>query len=233
MSASHQDHTMAGTAGRERLRWRQLLDPIDRMSEVLFGLIMALTFTGSLSVAESGRAEVRAMLIGALGCNLAWGIIDGTFYLMGRLAERGRTLLAWRSVRRAATPEEGHRLIVDALPPVAASALSSPDVERIRLNLLKAPSTPDHPTLNRGDWLGALAVFCWVFFITLPVAAPFLFMQDVLRAMRVSNGIAVGLMFVTGLAYGRYTGFRRPWAMGLTMVLLGMTLVALTIALGG
>jgi hypothetical protein len=33
---------------------------------------MVLTFTGSLSVADAGRADVRAMLIGALGCNLAW-----------------------------------------------------------------------------------------------------------------------------------------------------------------
>jgi hypothetical protein len=39
-----------------------VLEPIDRTSEVLFGLIMVLTFTGSLSVAQARR---RAMLIGA------------------------------------------------------------------------------------------------------------------------------------------------------------------------
>ena len=57
---------------------QQALDPIDRVSEVLFGLIMVLTFTGSLSVAEAGHSEVRTMLVGALGCNLAWGIIDAS-----------------------------------------------------------------------------------------------------------------------------------------------------------
>ena len=62
---------------------KRVLDPIDRISEVLFGLIMVLTFTGSLSVAESGRDDVRTMLIGALGCNLAWGIIDAMLYLDG------------------------------------------------------------------------------------------------------------------------------------------------------
>ena len=71
---------------------RRVLDPIDRISEVLFGLIMVLTFTGSLSVAEAGRDDVRTMLIGALGCNLAWGIIDAMLYLMGCLAEKGRDL---------------------------------------------------------------------------------------------------------------------------------------------
>ena len=60
---------------------KRLLDPIDRVSEVLFGLIMVLTFTGSLSVAESGREDVRTMLIGALGCNIAWGVIDAMLYL--------------------------------------------------------------------------------------------------------------------------------------------------------
>ena len=34
---------------------KRVLDPIDRVSEVLFGLIMVLTFTGSLSIAEAGR----------------------------------------------------------------------------------------------------------------------------------------------------------------------------------
>ena len=56
---------------------KRLLEPIDRVSEVLFGLIMVLTFTGSLSIAEAGHSEIRTMLIGALGCNLAWGVIDG------------------------------------------------------------------------------------------------------------------------------------------------------------
>ena len=90
---------------------KRLLDPVDRVSEVLFALIMVLGFTGSLSVAEAGRDDIRTMLIGALGCNLAWGIIDGILYLMARLAERGRALMIFRAVRAAADPKEAHRLI--------------------------------------------------------------------------------------------------------------------------
>src|SRR5262245_61196242 len=101
----------------------RVLDPIDRISEVLFGLIMVLTFTGSLSVAEAGRAEVREMLVGALGCNLAWGIIDALLYLMGGLAEKARGLVAWHGVRDAPEPGIGQRRIADALSPVVASLL--------------------------------------------------------------------------------------------------------------
>ena len=95
---------------------KRVLDPMDRVSEVLFGLIMVLTFTGSLSVAQAGRTEIRTMLLGALGCNLAWGIIDGVFYLMGCLAEKGRLILTLRAVRNAADPQAAQRIIADALP---------------------------------------------------------------------------------------------------------------------
>src|SRR6476619_1930623 len=97
---------------------RRVLDPIDRVSEVLFGLIMVLTFTGSLSVAEAGREDVRTMLVGALGCNLAWGVIYAVFYLMVCLAEKGRSLLTYRAVREATDPERAQRLLAGALPPV-------------------------------------------------------------------------------------------------------------------
>src|SRR5882672_837292 len=83
---------------------KRVLEPYDRVSEVLFGLIMVLTFTGSLSIAEAGRENIHTMLIGALGCNLAWGIIDGVFYLMGCLAEKGRGLLALHAVRKTIDP---------------------------------------------------------------------------------------------------------------------------------
>src|SRR3954449_2523303 len=89
----------------------RVLEPIERISEVLFGLIMVLTFTGSLSAAESGRAEVRTMLFGALGCNLAWGLIDAIMYLMGCLAERYGGLRTIWAIRRAKTVEEADRAI--------------------------------------------------------------------------------------------------------------------------
>jgi hypothetical protein len=50
---------------------KRVLEPIERVSEVLFGLIMVLTFTGSISVAEAGREDIRTMLEGELGCNIA------------------------------------------------------------------------------------------------------------------------------------------------------------------
>src|SRR5438045_3203071 len=121
--------------GSFELSMKLVLEPIDRVSEILFGLIMVLTFTGSLSVAEAGRDDVRTMLIGALGCNLAWGIIDGILYLMGCLAERGRGLIAFRSARTSNDPREAHSLIANALPPAIASIIQPAELETIRQRL--------------------------------------------------------------------------------------------------
>jgi len=210
----------------------RVLEPGERIAEVLFGLIMVLSFTGSLSVAEAGREDVRTMLIGALGCNIAWGIIDGILYLMDCLSEQGRDIRALQGARNAAAPAEAHRIIAEALPPLVAATLGPAEYETVRQKLLLLPAPPSRPWLSKADWLGGLAVFLWVFVTTFPVAIPFIFMRDVGLAMRVSNGIAVALLVVAGYAFGRITNYH-PWLTGLAMVVLGGALVAATIALGG
>jgi hypothetical protein len=211
---------------------KRVLEPGDRVAEVLFGLIMVLTFTGSLSVADAGRDDVRTMLIGALGCNIAWGIIDGILYLMACLDDKGRAIRALRAVRKAAAPEQAHRVIADALPPVVAAALGPAEYESVRRKLVQLPEPPSRPRLEKAEWLGGLAVFLWVFVTTFPVSIPFIFMHSVERAMRFSNGIAVALLFLTGYAFGRIVGYH-PWLSGAAMVVLGTALVGATIALGG
>jgi VIT1/CCC1 family predicted Fe2+/Mn2+ transporter len=211
---------------------KRVLEPNERISEVLFGLIMVLTFTGSLSVAEAGRAEVRTMLIGALGCNLAWGIIDGVLYLMGCLAEKGRDLMTYRAVRKITDPQQAQRLIASALPSVLASVVQPAELEAIHQRLQKLPEPADRARLSGSDWWGALGVFLFVFLSTFPVAVPFIFIQNAMTAMRVSNAVAIVMLFITGAAYGRCVG-RSLWAFGISMVALGCALVALTMALGG
>jgi hypothetical protein len=210
---------------------KHALDPIDRLSEVLFGLIMVLTFTGSLSVYAAGREDVRTMLVGALGCNLAWGLIDAVFYLMGCLAERSRWLSTFRAVREATDPERAQRLIGDALP-LVGSVLEPAELEAMRLRLKQLPEPPRRARLGKDDWRGALGVFLLVFLSTFPVVIPFIVMSDAVRALRVSNAIAVVLLFLAGYTFGRLTG-RRPVWVGGAMVVLASILVGITIALGG
>ena len=209
----------------------RVVDPIDRISEILFGLIMVLTFTGSLSVAEAGREDVRIMLIGALGCNLAWGIIDGVLYLMGGLGEKARTALALRAARRSPSADEAQRLVAEMLPAPVAALVGPTELAAIEQRLRQAPE-PAIPRLDRGDWLGALGVCLLVFLSTFPVAIPFLVINSPMAALRVSNAVVIVMLTAAGAMFARLTG-RNAWLWGLAMVLLGAGLAGLAMALGG
>jgi len=218
-------------APAQRSTWRALA-PIDRISEALFGLIMVLTFTGSLSAAEAGHAEVRTMLIGSLGCNFAWGLIDAIFYLMARLSERAQGIGTLLAVRAASDAETARRAIAEGVTPMLASLMPPAALDGVRERIVKLPDPAEHPRLEGADWLAALGCFLWVFVCTFPVILPFVFMHDAMRALRVSNAIAIVLLFVTGYGFGRQSRMH-PWVTGLAMVVVGAVLVAITIALGG
>jgi hypothetical protein len=211
---------------------KRVLDPVERSSEILFGLIMVLTFTSSMRAATSGRAEVRAMIIGALGCNLAWGLIDAIMYLMAALSEKGHRFAMLQALHAAGTASARRELIRGALGPVIAETLQPPHYEAIQESLLKLPYSHLRPRLQRKDWLGAAGVFLLVFLSTLPVVVPFLLIADVHNALRVSNGIAIVMLALTGYSYGYYAR-QSAWLWSLSMVVLGCVMVAITIRLGG
>ena len=135
--------------GRYSKASKRVLEPNERIAEVLFGLIMVLTCTGSLSVAQASRAEVGTMLIGALGCNLAWGIIDGLLYLMGCLSEQARGIRTLRALRKATAPAEAHLVLADALPPMVTATLGPAEYEPIRQKLAQMPEPPSRCRLGK------------------------------------------------------------------------------------
>ena len=208
-----------------------VLDPIDRVSEVIFGLLMALTFTGSLSVASAGREDVRTMMIAALGCNLAWGLADAVMYLVRTVTERTRkrTLLAQL---RAADAAAGQRLVADALPPRIADTVEPAALEAMRRRLVEGPSEPARSLLGARDFKGALGVFLLVVLATFPVVIPFLVFRETALALRVSNALSLAMLFIAGWALARYAG-GSPWRGGAAMAATGAVLIAAIIALGG
>jgi hypothetical protein len=211
---------------------RRFLEPLDRICEVLFGLIMVLTVTCSFSVVEANRRDVRNMLLAALGCNVAWGVIDAVFYLLQRFGEQGRGIGALRALRKATDNVEARDIISEWLPPFLTSALSPAEFEEIWQRLVGVSDSPKRPELSKDDWLSALGTFLLVFLSTFPVITPFLFFKDAKLALRSSNGLAIALLFMCGYALGGYAG-RSRWLTGLVMVLLGGALVGLAMVLGG
>jgi hypothetical protein len=86
--------------------------------------------------------------------------------------------------------------------------------------------------LDFRDWWGAFGVFLLVFASTFPVTIPFMVLQRLGWAMRLSNLVAVAMLFLAGYAYGRVI-HRSPLAIGAVSVFIGLIIVTFTIALGG
>jgi VIT1/CCC1 family predicted Fe2+/Mn2+ transporter len=209
---------------------RRVLDPVERVSEVVFGVLMALSFTCALSVATAGREEVRTMMLTALGCNLAWGLTDAVMYLVGTVVERSRKLALLRKLVEAKSAEEAHRLIAGALPERLAAGVGPRALEALRQHLIGSPLP--RSGLHGDDFAAALEVFGLVVLATLPVVIPFVVFQETALALRASNALAVVTLFAGGYVLGRHAG-GSPWRFGLAMAVIGAVLVAAIVALGG
>ncbi len=190
---------------------------------------MAVTFTGALSVSTAGREEIRTMMHTALGCNLAWGLADAVMYLVRTATERRRNAKLLQQLL-AADKSQGRRLIADALPPLFAENIEGAmlDAWHLRLRALPVRSA----RLRAQDYAAALRVFALVVLATFPVVVPFIFIQETALALRVSNLLAIGMLFAGGCALGHYAN-ERAWTYGLAMMGIGTMLVIAIMALGG
>jgi VIT1/CCC1 family predicted Fe2+/Mn2+ transporter len=209
-----------------------MLEPMERIAEILFGVIMTLTFTCTLAVETADRLQVRTMLIGALGCNLAWGIIDAGVYLITRINTESRKVAAVRAIREAADGRAARQILANSFNPALASALSNEQLESMRQNLRQMPEPLQRPKLTKRDWLGAGGLCLLCFVSTLPIALPFIFVSDARLALRISNAVAVALLALCGYAFGYRSGIP-PWVTALVMVAFGAAMVGVAIALGG
>ncbi|MBD9678342.1 hypothetical protein IB274_16645 [Pseudomonas sp. PDM18] len=216
----------------EKGTWQRVLEPIDRITEVIFGLLMAMTFIGSLSVATSGREEVRTMLIAALGCNLAWGLADAVIFLMRTWTERTRSRTLLASLQRS-EPGHGQGLIAAELPPRLSTAVGPDGLEMLRQHLLReAAGTSGPARIGWEDVKGALATFLLVVLATFPLVIPFLLIDQTGPAIRASNAVALAMLFISGWMLARYSG-GSPWAAGIALAVVGTALLFAIIALGG
>jgi hypothetical protein len=212
------------------------LDPATIMGEVLFGLIMTLTFTlgAGITIQEEGREGARQLLIATISCNIAWGVIDGVFYMLGQLFERGRRRRVIQLVRGATNDVDAAALVAGQLDDVIEKVMTPDERKTLYGRIVQQVRTGELPPnpITRDDVMGGIASFWLVFFSSLPAAVPFVFLDDAFLALRISNAILLGLLFFAGFRFALYTT-ARPGLTGLFFLLFGAALVGLAIALGG
>jgi len=207
------------------------LDPVYRASEVIFGLLMAMSFIGSISVATDGREEVRTLLIAALGCNLAWGLVDAVMHLVATKTQKRRESALVRQVR-ASDSATARNLLADEMPQAIVDGLGEDGLDRLRQRLTTQEVPPARLRLTGRDFGDALIVFLLVVLATFPLVIPFMLTDDTARALMWSRLVAIGVLFLAGAVLARYS-HGNVWLNGLSMATLGALLMAAIMALGG
>ncbi|MGY3920389.1 VIT1/CCC1 transporter family protein [Aeromonas eucrenophila] len=210
------------------------IDPISRYSEILFGLLMVLTFTGCFNALEAGKAEIKDLLIAGIGCNIAWGMIDAIVYLITTLTERARALRLLQQLHNLQPGDNrGIAALRDALPGPLAAICRDDELGDWQSRLRQHPELSQGPIFRWNDLLNSLGVFLMVFLSTFPVLLPFMFLQDPVPALRLSHGIALLMLMLIGRGLARYAGSPRPRLVGVLFAAAGVAIVLATIALGG
>ena len=209
------------------------LDPAESLGEVLFGLIMALTFTlgaGLLLQAD----DVRGLVVAMLGCNVAWGIIDGALYLIGSVFSRNQRIHFVRKLRQTTNEAEAMAAIreefgLDDEPDMPAEDRAA--FHRVILDIMRHAGT-ERARLRTQDFQAAAIIAVLVALTALPGIVPFLVFNDAYLALRSANLIQLCLLFLVGFRWARHTG-GNPWGTGLAIAGLCIGLVAVSVALGG
>jgi len=218
------------------LRLFRYLDPPDALAEVLFGLIMVLTFTLAAGfVAGEGAQGVHKLLLATLGCNIAWGVIDGAMYLMTSIMHRGHRMRFVAAIQSAPDEAAKRRLVAAELEGSLGPRVTEAERDAIHHTIISMAghANPHRLRINREDWMGALNCFLLVVLTTLPAAVPFLIIrEDPTKALRWSNFLLAAMLFVVGYLWARFAGLR-PWVSAFIFLLISLVLVGVAIQLGG
>jgi len=224
---------MSATAAESHDNAREpLLSPVERVSELCFGLFMAITFTGAMSVITPAGNEVREMVVGAFGCNVAWGLVDAVMFLVRTLTERARTLNLALAVRGAPNAEEGQRHVERAISSVASKLVTAVEIEAVRARIVSMAQLPEKPHLYRRDAIAAVLIFFIVLGSTVPIVLPFAFTTDVALAKNGSRLVALAMLFGAGRSLGRHAGYG-GLRTGFSMMGLGAAVIVAIMAFGG
>jgi hypothetical protein len=213
----------------------RLLDPGTTLAELIFGLLMVLTFTlGARLLGPEEPTDGRELLVAAIGCNIAWGIIDGFLYILGCVYERLRVANVVRSLRAAPGEPAAVAALAGEFDGDLFRLADAAQRERFCASISAAARRgPDpRPRLLAEDLRGAVRVFFLVVLTAVPAALPFLVWTDAYLALRISNALLIACLFVVGFFWGRHVGARPVFA-GALIMSIGIVLVLIAIPLGG
>ena len=118
-------------------------------------------------LASGDEASATTALIGAIGANTAWGIIDASLYVMNTTFDRKRQLRFVHAI--TANPDEATALgrIRGELDPILEPVTKARDREQLYQSIYSTLAHGEFPArsgLQRDDIMGAIQIFCIALF---------------------------------------------------------------------
>jgi chorismate mutase len=210
------------------------LTPSERLSQALYGLILVLTVISAIEITISKQQQsASTLLTAALGTCIAWGMVDAVIYVLTGIHERNHHVRFVSRVKNK-SKKEAIDQIEDELDDSLIGVLEKEEKDRIaeQIFLTVNHAVPKRQHVKKDDVLGGIASFLISFIVVLPTMVPFVLDIKLALAIRLSNVIAVMMLFIVGFVSGGREGMNRiRWA--LTITILGVVIVLVTILLGG
>ena len=220
-----------------------LIDPIDRLTESLFSILILMTFTmTSWIISRSGSSEhtltsenIVDLAIAALFTVIAYGVIDGAIYALLTMFGRGESHRLLQGIQAADSEQEAVDVIADNLDYMLEPITGEQERRQLYSHILVhlRNSQPREIGLKWEDVTAGLTHILVAILVIIPPLFPLIAMrQDPGMAILVSNIISLFLLFFVGYRWGRYTG-ANPWKTGLIILAVITALVLFLFWLGG
>jgi VIT1/CCC1 family predicted Fe2+/Mn2+ transporter len=220
----------------------RILDPIDRMEETVFSILIVLIFTlayrafALLPIHEDFFfTDAITIFRASLGAVIAWGLIDAIMYAIFSVFERKDRVRFMNELNASKTEQIGLEIIADEFDYIFDPITNDEQRMAIYEQVFAAlkDMRPKKIQVEVDDLIGAGAIFMAAIVAVIPSLTPLVIIRGNLTlALRLSNLFSFLMLFITGYRWGKYSGYK-PLLMGLIIMSIAALMVLLAIPLGG
>jgi VIT1/CCC1 family predicted Fe2+/Mn2+ transporter len=205
-------------------------------AEVIYGVIIAITFTSALrGYPDMFEIVVQKVIFAALFCCIAWGIADGLFYIWERnyiIKQENRIIEFSQSVQQK---ESARSLIGEQLDDTILRNISKDDRFKLYDKLSQFLSGVN--SRKKMSFREAVTIVLGTFLLStgagLIVVTPFFVIENVELALQISNLAGILLLFGVGYFRALDSNVISRVIFGVGSSLIGIVIAGITIVLGG
>lgn len=212
---------------------RTWLSPGQRLSELFYGVVMAVILTGMINVGlPPTESTLRLLLFGVFAVNISWGVIDGVTSMYGGLANRADFSRTANEFRTDPASPEKREAVSRALQGTIVENLDGAGQAAV-VDLIGAgkPVPRQRYPPSREDWYAALATVIIDFVLVFPVMAPYFIFNTVRWAVFVSHSVSIIMLAAIAVIWAKQLNLNTTKA-GVIIAIISFVMIYSTYAIG-